>query len=260
MHGPDVGWYLVLAALLFVDRRARRADPPQPADHPALGRDHAQRREPRPDRVRAPLRARGRPGLRDRGDGDRRLRGGRRARPDRRDGPAQRRARRRQAADARADERRRLDLPRCCRSRRRSRSRSPARASRAAAPATSRPRRRWARSPPRSSRFVDDARQDARATAPTSTTSWTWLSAGQYHFGLTLLTDQLLDADDADRRRRRLADRRLLGRLHGRRGRGAPLLRLHVAVRLLDAAARAGGATCCCCSPAGAWSASRATC
>src|SRR5689334_12317791 len=24
-----------------------------------------------------------------------------------------------------------------------------------------------------------------------STTSWTWLSAGQYHFGLTLLTDQL---------------------------------------------------------------------
>jgi NADH:ubiquinone oxidoreductase subunit 5 (subunit L)/multisubunit Na+/H+ antiporter MnhA subunit len=24
-----------------------------------------------------------------------------------------------------------------------------------------------------------------------ATTSWTWLSAGQYHFGLTLLTDQL---------------------------------------------------------------------
>ena len=47
-----------------------------------------------------------------------------------------------------------------------------------------------------------------------------------------------LDRDDADRRRRRLADRRLLGRLHGRRGRGASLLRLHVAVRLLDAAAR----------------------
>src|ERR1051325_11434985 len=34
------------------------------------------------------------------------------------------------------------------------------------------------------------------------TTSWTWLSAGQYHFGLTLLTDQLSD-DDADRLRRR---------------------------------------------------------
>jgi NADH:ubiquinone oxidoreductase subunit 5 (subunit L)/multisubunit Na+/H+ antiporter MnhA subunit len=25
----------------------------------------------------------------------------------------------------------------------------------------------------------------------TATTSWTWLSAGPYHFGLTLLTDQL---------------------------------------------------------------------
>ena len=47
--------------------------------------------------------------------------------------------------------------------------------------------------------------------------------------------------DDADRRRRRLADRRLLGRLHGGRGRGAPLLRVHVAVRLLDAPARPGG-------------------
>ena len=56
MDGPDVAWYLVLAGVLFVDRRARRADPPQPADHPALGRDHAQRREPRPDRVRAPAR------------------------------------------------------------------------------------------------------------------------------------------------------------------------------------------------------------
>src|SRR5512144_1781123 len=29
---------------------------------------------------------------------------------------------------------------------------------------------------------------DARAH---TTTSWTWLSAGQYHFGFTLLTDQL---------------------------------------------------------------------
>ena len=46
--------------------------------------------------------------------------------------------------------------------------------------------------------------------------------------------------DDADRRRRRLADRRLLGRLHGRRGRGATLLRVHLALRLLDAAARPG--------------------
>ena len=55
MNGPDVTWYLALARVLFVDRRARRAPAPQPADHPALARDHAQRREPRPDRVRAPL-------------------------------------------------------------------------------------------------------------------------------------------------------------------------------------------------------------
>ena len=47
----------LLSALLFVDRRARRAAAAQPADHPALGRDHAQRREPRPDRVLAPARA-----------------------------------------------------------------------------------------------------------------------------------------------------------------------------------------------------------
>ena len=49
-----------------------------------------------------------------------------------------------------------------------------------------------------------------------------------------------LDPDDADRLRRRLADRRLLDRLHGRRRRGAPLLRLHGALRLLDAAPRHG--------------------
>ena len=46
--------------------------------------------------------------------------------------------------------------------------------------------------------------------------------------------------DDADRLRRRRPDRPLLDRLHGRRRRGAALLRLHVAVRLLDAAARRG--------------------
>ena len=46
--------------------------------------------------------------------------------------------------------------------------------------------------------------------------------------------------DDADRRRRRRADRPLLDRLHGRRRRGAPLLRLHRVLRLLDAAARRG--------------------
>ena len=50
-----------------------------------------------------------------------------------------------------------------------------------------------------------------------------------------------LGDDDADRLRRRRPDRPLLDRLHGRRPGGAALLRLHVALRLLDAAARAGG-------------------
>ena len=67
-------------------------------------------------------------------------------------------------------------------------------------------------------------------------------------------------ADDADRDRRRRADRRLLDRLHGRRGRGAPLLRLHGAVRLLDAPARPGREPAACCSSAGASSASARTC
>src|SRR5262249_13886331 len=75
------------------------ARPPQPAHHPAERRDHAERREPRPDRVLTAARSRGRPGLRDRGDGDRRLRGRRRPRPHRRHGPAEHRARRRQAPD-----------------------------------------------------------------------------------------------------------------------------------------------------------------
>ena len=46
---------------------------------------------------------------------------------------------------------------------------------------------------------------------------------------------------DADRLRGRLPDRRLLHRVHGRRRRGAPLLRVHGAVRVLDAAARPVG-------------------
>ena len=49
-----------------------------------------------------------------------------------------------------------------------------------------------------------------------------------------------LDLHDAHRLRCRRADRRLLDRLHGRRERGAPLLRVHGAVRLLDAPARPG--------------------
>ena len=137
---------------------------------------------------------RGRPDLRDRGDGGRCVRGRRRARPDRRDGPAQHRARRRQAPDparvapvnaaawiclllplaatlaitlggtALSRRARRLDLD---------------------GDDVRRVRR------PAVVAFVADARRERRATARTSTTSWTWLSAGQYHFGFTLLVDQL---------------------------------------------------------------------
>src|SRR5262249_56954652 len=53
-----------------------------------------------PDRLLPAARAGGRPGVRDRGDGGRRVGGRRRPRPDRRDGTATRRARRRQAEDA----------------------------------------------------------------------------------------------------------------------------------------------------------------
>ena len=56
MHGPDIQWYVVLSATALRDRRARRDAAPQPADHPALGRDHAQLGEPAPDRVLAPAR------------------------------------------------------------------------------------------------------------------------------------------------------------------------------------------------------------
>src|SRR5581483_9143272 len=38
--------------------------------------------------------------------------------------------------------------------------------------------------------FVSMVSKDAAQRGHT-TTSWTWLSAGQYHFGLTLLVDQL---------------------------------------------------------------------
>ena len=56
------------------------------------------------------------------------------------------------------------------------------------------------------------------------------------------------------------ADRPLLDRLHGRRRRGAALLRLHRLLRLLDAAARRGRQPAACCSSAGDSSASRRTC
>ena len=84
----------------LLDRHRRRAPAPQPADRAALARDHAQRREPRPDLVRAAARQPGRPDLRARGDGGRRLRGRRRPRPDRRDRQAAARPRRRPAPGA----------------------------------------------------------------------------------------------------------------------------------------------------------------
>src|SRR5437867_3995752 len=80
-------------------RRPART-PPRPADRPAFARDHAQRREPRPDRVLALPRKRRRADLRARRDGGRGLRGRRRPGPDRGNGPAQARPRRRPVQDA----------------------------------------------------------------------------------------------------------------------------------------------------------------
>ena len=261
VHGPGIAWYVVLAGVLFATG--------------ALG--VLVRRSPliillsveimlnagnlAADRVLAPRRPRGRPGLRDRGDGRRRLRGGRRARPDRRDGPPQRRARRRQAEDAARMSANAaawicllLPLARGARDHARRR-----RASRGAVPATSRPRRprrvRRLRSSPSSVMLGDSPATAAHVDDLVD------VALGRPVPLRPHAADRpALRHDDADRHRRRLADRRLLDRLHGGRGRGAALLRVHVALRLLDAAARSGRATCCCCSPAGAWSASRATC
>src|ERR687885_66473 len=58
------------------DRRARRPPAPQPADRPALARDHAERREPGPDRLRAPPGERRRADLRPGRHGRGRLGGG----------------------------------------------------------------------------------------------------------------------------------------------------------------------------------------
>ena len=44
MHGPDIHWYLVLSALLFATGALGVHAAPHAADHPALGRDHAQLR------------------------------------------------------------------------------------------------------------------------------------------------------------------------------------------------------------------------
>ncbi len=90
-------------------------------------------------------------------------------------------------------------------------------------------------------------------------TAWTWLSAGQYHFGLTLLTDQLammmmlivtgvgsliiaysvgyIDGEDEERR-----------------------FFAYMSLFVFSMLLLVQSAACSCCSRAGAWSASRATC
>ena len=101
MHGPDIALVRRPRRAALLDRRARRDAAPQPADHPALAsRSCSTRRNLLLIAFSRLHGQRGRPGLRDLGDGGRRLRGRRRARPDRRDGPPPRRARRRQAQDA----------------------------------------------------------------------------------------------------------------------------------------------------------------
>ena len=49
--GPDVAWYLALAAFLFAIGALGVLDPAQPADRPALARADAERRQPRADRA-----------------------------------------------------------------------------------------------------------------------------------------------------------------------------------------------------------------
>ena len=83
-HRPGTS---AVAGFLFGDGHARRPDPAQPAHRAALARDHAQRREPGADRVRAPPEQRRRADLRAAGNGGRGLGGRRRARPDRRPQP-----------------------------------------------------------------------------------------------------------------------------------------------------------------------------
>ena len=72
-------------------------------------------------------------------------------------------------------------------------------------------------------------------------TAYTWLAAGDFQVGFQILLDTLSSMMMLDRLRGRRADRLVLDGLHGGRRRGAPLLRVHVALRLLDAPARAGG-------------------
>src|SRR5262245_35228014 len=79
------------------DRSAGCAHTPQPVDRPALAGDHAQRRQPRPDRLLAQPRRRRRPDLRARRDGGRSFGGRHRPGPGRGAQPQAHHARRRPA-------------------------------------------------------------------------------------------------------------------------------------------------------------------
>ena len=240
MLGPDVAGYLIISAFLFATGALGVLIRRSPLIVLLSLEIMLNGGEPRPDRVLAALRPRRRADLRAHRDGRRGLRGRRRARPDRRDGPPPARPRRRQALDparlmtaaawvclflplggGRADH--------AARQRR----------SRGARPAGSRRSRAAARSRPRSSPSVamlGRAPEDrSRALDRLD------VADGRRLPGRLLDPHRpALDDDDADRHRGRVADRRVLDRLHGRRRRGAPVLRVHVALRLLDADARPG--------------------
>ena len=199
------------------------------------------------------------PDLRARRDGGRRVGGVRRARARRRDPPPPPRARRRPALGAA----RMIAGAWLC----------------LLAPLARRARdhaRRHAHLAPRGRLALDRSASSSPSPAP----SWSFFGlrshgsehgcdrrprgrgsqSGSFKVGLDDPRRPAQHDDDADRLRRRRPDRPLLDRLHGRRRRGAPLLRVHVALRLLDAPARRRAATCCCCSSAGGSSASARTC
>src|SRR4051794_40140252 len=170
-------------------RRVRRADAPEPADDPALARDHAERLQPGVHGRLAPLRPRRRPGLRARGDGSRRVRGRRRARADRRDPPPPPRARRRPADEpARMTSAAWVTLL------------SPLAAALAITLAGNRLSRRGAGVLATAATviafvaavvsFVSMLGRDAGERAEVST-AWTWLSAGSFHAGASILVDPL---------------------------------------------------------------------
>ena len=265
MDGPDVAWYLIVAAILFaigaLGVMLRRSplivllslEIMLNAANLALiafARQHGDRR---------------RPDLRARGDGGRRRRGRRRPRPDRRDGPPAACSLDVDQADARSAAESmiaaRLDLPaRAARRRARDHARrrrgSRARTRRAG----SRRCRPSSRSPARSSRFfgllgrgAGRPRAASRPPAPGS-------RPGDFEVGLQILLDPLSSTMMLIVSGVGGLIVWLLDRLHGRRRRGAALLRVHVALRLLDAAARRRRGTSCSCSSAGASSASRRTC